>query len=85
MIWIVAAAGFLLAAIAFAIARRTARKLDSLTQSYWEVRYELSRLKAQVARLDPEKDLETRDEPQAGAGAAVAFVPLSALKPARRP
>jgi hypothetical protein len=82
MIWIVAASGFLLALIGFGIARRTARKLESLTQSYWEVRYELSRLKAQVARLDPEKDLEARDEPQAGA--TVAFVPLSSLKPARR-
>ena len=65
------------ALLALAIARRAARKLEALTQSYWELRYDFTRLRSQVQRLDPETS-ET-PAPQA-APSAVTFVPLSSMK-----
>jgi type IV secretory pathway TrbD component len=44
--WIVAGLGLLVATIALALARRLARRLDALTQSYWELRYEYTRLRS---------------------------------------
>ena len=37
-------------------AGRLARKLEALNQSYWELRYDFTRLRSQVARLDPETE-----------------------------
>ena len=34
-------------------AQRAGRRLDQLQQSYWDLRYEHGRLRAQVKRLDP--------------------------------
>ena len=39
--------------------RRLSRKLDALTQSYWELRYDYTRLRSQLARLDPGEAGET--------------------------
>ena len=41
---------------AWARAGKTARKLEALNQSYWELRYDFTRLRSQVARLDPETE-----------------------------
>ncbi len=43
----------LIALVALAIARRATRKLEALNQSYWELRYDFTRLRSQVSRLDP--------------------------------
>lgn len=76
--WVIAAGALLLAAAAWARAGRVARKLDSMTQSYWELRYDFTRLRSQVARLDPETaELES---PQVPPPEQVAFVPLSSIK-----
>ena len=65
-------------------ARRLARRLDALTQSYWELRYDYTRLRSQVARLDPEQagEAETAAAPVEAPQAApsVSFVPLSSIK-----
>jgi hypothetical protein len=66
----------LVALAALAAVRRALRKLDALTQSYWELRYDFTRLRAQVTRLDP--DEAPPAEP--AAPAAVSFVPLVSLK-----
>ena len=58
--------------------RRLKRRLDTLNHSYWELRYEYTRLRAAVDRLDP-----IRPDAVAGAAAAsrdVSFVPLSSLR-----
>ena len=69
----------LLAWAAWARAARLARKLDALNQSYWELRYDFTRLRSQVARLDPATEQE--EPPAAPAGApTVAFVPLSSIR-----
>ncbi len=78
-LWILAAAALLAGLVACAWARRVARKLEALTQSYWELRYDYTRLRSQVARLDPEQP-----EPEVPAPvsqpASVSFVPLSSIR-----
>ena len=54
LLWAFAVVGVLVACAAWARAGKTARKLEALNQSYWELRYDFTRLRSQVARLDPE-------------------------------
>jgi hypothetical protein len=77
LLWSVAAVGLLLALAAFLSSRRLSRKLDSLNQSYWELRYDYTRLRSQVARLDP--DQAEPQEPVAPQP-SVSFVPLSSIR-----
>ena len=78
MVWpvLIASLALLTAVAALMAARRAKRRLDQLQQSYWDLRYEHGRLKAQVQRLDP----ETPAEPAAPAEASTTFIPLSSLK-----
>jgi hypothetical protein len=69
----------LVAAVALSSARRVSRRLDALTQSYWELRYDYTRLRSQVARLDPEQQEPVAPEP-APQSASVSFVPLSSIR-----
>ena len=84
VLWLVAGLGLLLSVAALASSRRQSRRLDALTQSYWELRYDYTRLRSQLARLDPEEA-----SPALGQGAAlgagqpppsVTFVPLSSMR-----
>jgi len=76
--WLLTAAAVLVALAAFAKARRLAKRLERLTESYWELRYEHGQLRAHVNRLDPEQPAAVAEAaPQA---AATHFVPLSSLK-----
>jgi hypothetical protein len=71
-------AAVFVAALALARARRATKRLERLTESYWELRYDHGQLRARVARLDPEAPATpTEAAPQAG---RTAFVPLSSLK-----
>ena len=76
LLWLLTAAAVVVAAAALAKARRLARRLERLTESYWELRYEHGQLRARVNRLDPEP-AGAEPTPQPG---ATAFVPLSSLK-----
>jgi hypothetical protein len=74
--WLLTGAAVVLAAVAFVLARRQSKRLERLTESYWELRYEHGQLRARVNRLDPEQQ-------QAAAPAeppAANFIPLSSLK-----
>jgi hypothetical protein len=75
--WTLAALALLVGWAAWARAGRLARKLDALSQSYWELRYDYTRLRSQVSRLDP---AEPADEPPAPVPGQVAFVPLASMK-----
>ena len=77
-LWVVAGTALLIAAVALASARRLSRRLDALNQSYWELRYDYTRLRSQVSRLDPEQVNEAADAP--AAPSSVSFVPLSSIK-----
>jgi hypothetical protein len=50
-----------------------------MTQSYWELRYDYTRLRSQVSRLDPEQGDEVAEAP-APPAQSVTFVPLSSMK-----
>jgi hypothetical protein len=81
VVWTLAGGALLVALAALGIARRVSRKLDALNQSYWELRYDYTRLRSQVARLDPE-EVEADSPPPAAAPqpASVTFVPLSSIR-----
>jgi len=76
--WILTGAAVLLALVAFARARLTAKRLERLTESYWELRHEHAQLRARVNRLDPEQ--KTPGAEPGATPVATAFVPLSSLK-----
>jgi hypothetical protein len=76
--WLLTGIAILAAAAAWARARRIAKRLERLTESYWELRYEHGQLRARLNRIDPEEPLSPPG-PQQPAG-SMAFVPLSSLK-----
>ena len=76
--WVVAGLGVLLALTALAWLRRVSRRLEKLTQSYWELRYDYTRLRSQLSRRDPDQPAEP--EPPAPASSSVSFVPLSTIR-----
>jgi hypothetical protein len=80
--WAIAGVAVILAWAAWVRAGRVKRKLEALNQSYWELRYDFTRLRSQVARLDPAiPDPDEEPAPPAPAAApTVAFVPLSSIK-----
>jgi hypothetical protein len=76
--WIVAAVALGVAVGAWIRVGRVRRKLDALNQSYWELRYDFTRLRSQVARLDPGE--AEQSEPAAPPPGQMAFVPLSSVR-----
>ena len=52
--WVVAAAALAVAVLAWARARRTARRLDQLVQMYWELKYQHGELRTQLRQLTGE-------------------------------
>jgi hypothetical protein len=85
ILWGLAALALVVALAAMVHARRLARRLDALNQAYWELRYDYTRLRSQLSRLDPELADQAEDAPANGPGAgqaapSVSFVPLSSLK-----
>jgi hypothetical protein len=79
LVWVLAVVGVLLAYAAWARAGKAARKLEALNQSYWELRYDFTRLRSQVARLDPETEAPAEAASPAS-GQTVAYVSLSSMK-----
>ena len=77
LLWLLAAVALLLAAASWNRAGRLARKLETLNQSYWELRYDFTRLRSQVNRLDPESEPEPSPAQTPG---QVAFVSLASMK-----
>ncbi len=73
--WLLTGAAVVLAGVAFVKARRLRKRLERLTESYWELRYEHGQLRARVNRIDPEQPAPPAAEPP-----ATNFIPLSSLK-----
>jgi hypothetical protein len=77
--WLLTVAALVVAVVALAQARRAARRLERLTETYWELRYDHGQLRARVAKLDPEAAAPAQSEPAPKPG-GTNFVPLSSLK-----
>ncbi len=77
LLWAVCGVALLMAFVALAMVRSLARRLAVLTQSYWDLRYEYTRLRSRLARLDPEEapPVEAPPDPP-----SVSFVPLSTIR-----
>jgi hypothetical protein len=75
-LWLLTGSALVLAGAALFVARRQSKRLERLTESYWELRYEHGQLRARVNRIDPEQQATgAAAEPPASN-----FIPLSSLK-----
>jgi acyl carrier protein phosphodiesterase len=79
LLWTLTVLAVLTAITALLLVRRQAKRLDALNQSYWELRYDYTRLRSQLARLDPEVPSEPAPAP-AAAAPSMTFVPLSSIR-----
>ena len=75
--WILAGVALCVAVVAVARARRLSKRVERLTESYWDLRYEVGQLQARVNRLDPGQPGAPAGSPAAGANT---FIPVSSLK-----
>ena len=78
VLWGLTLLALLAAAAALFLIRGQARRLAALNQSYWELRYDYTRLRSQVARLDPAEAPEP--QPDAAPAPSTTFVPLSSIR-----
>jgi hypothetical protein len=81
---VVLALAVVVALAAYLRARSAIRRLERITESYWELRYETGQLKSRVTRLEMVtglRDGEPEAEmPKPVAASPTTFVPLSSLK-----
>jgi hypothetical protein len=77
--WLAVAAALLVGAAGLIKARRATKRLERLTESYWELKYEQGQLRARLARLEP-PDPPAADPARPPTGAGQSFVPLSSLR-----
>jgi type IV secretory pathway TrbD component len=68
-LWIVAGSALIVAFVALAQARRTARQLAQVTEMYWQLKFDHGELKA---KLDPAAPVPSVPQQT--------FVPLSSIK-----
>ena len=78
--WLLTAVALATAAAALVKTRRLARRLERLTESYWELRYEHGQLRARLNRIDPDADASAAATETPRPAGVTAFVPLSSLK-----
>jgi hypothetical protein len=78
LLWFITGASLVVAVVAWRLARRTAQRLEQLTQMYWELKYQHGELRVRLQRdaaSAPSPD-EVLPPPPAGD----AFIPLTSLK-----
>ena len=81
LLWLLTTAALCVAFVAILQARRASKRLERVTESYWEIRYEVAQLRAKLARLEPPvASPEPSDDRPAAPRTPTAFVPLSSLK-----
>ena len=76
LLWLVTGASLAVALIALGQARRTSKRLEQLTQNYWELKYQYGELRMQLQQptAGPTQDATMPTQ------ARDSFVPLSSLK-----
>jgi len=85
-LWLIASAALVAALLAWRHARHTARRLEQLSQMYWELKYQHGELRVQLQRLTSPEGAGAGSPQDAGPADALAtrpkdgFIPLSSLK-----
>jgi len=79
LLWFIAGASLAVALVAWGQARRTAKRLAQLSESYWELKYRQGELRLQVQRMAGETSPQSIQAP-AAEPPADNFVPLSSLR-----
>ena len=80
LLWLLTIAALCIAFLAVLQARRASARVERLTESYWEIRYEVAQLRSRVTRLEvPAAEDSAGTDAPAGSQSTV-FVPLSSLK-----
>lgn len=79
LLWCFTAASLVLALVAWARARRIGRRIEQLTEMYWELKYQHGELRAQLER-PAGADREAAATSTPPRQPADAFVPLTSLK-----
>jgi hypothetical protein len=74
--WLLLGAVLVLAALVFERMRRLSKRLERLTESYWDLRYELGQLQSRVNHLEPDQPGAPAPPPPGTS----AFIPVSSLK-----
>jgi hypothetical protein len=77
--WFVTGVSLLVALIALSQARRAAKRLEQLSQNYWELKYLNGELRVKLQQLTGESPPLQQTTPAAAQGRD-SFVPLSSLK-----
>ena len=79
LLWLTTGVALLAAMVGLLRARSLSRRLERLSESYWELRYEHGQLRSRLAQLEQPGSADAAVQEPAGAG-RTAFVPLSSLK-----
>ena len=79
VLFVIASASLLAALAAWRALRQTRRRLDELSQSYWQLRYELGELRVQLQGRPAPPAADRAGQPSRATGGD-SFVPLTSLK-----
>ena len=79
LLWLVTSAALVAAFVALRQARRTARRLEQVSQMYWELKYLHGELRAQLQRQNGDAGTPAVTPPSTRS-TSEAFVPLTSLK-----
>jgi hypothetical protein len=79
-LWIVTVASLLAAVVALAQARRSARRLEQLSQMYWELKYQQGELRVLLQRLSGDAPPASQPPLEPAARPPDGFIPLKSLK-----
>jgi hypothetical protein len=78
LLWLITGAALVVALVAWSRARRTAKRLEQLSQMYWELKYQHGELRVQLQRATGELPPPGATAP--AASASDSFIPLASLK-----
>lgn len=80
ILWLVTTASLVVSLVMFRAVRRAGKRLEELTQQYWELRYQQSELRARLAEMTGSSAHPSVRPTAPVRAAADAFVPLSAVR-----
>jgi hypothetical protein len=80
LLWVIASASLVAALVALRQARRTAKRLEQMSQMYWELKYQQGELRAQLQRATGGLPPPAEQAAAPASPARDSFIPLNSLK-----